>query len=333
MYIQKVKDILIQQLVLLRNFRPNKQVLIFLCCVLISLTFWLLRALDKPIRGTLAFPIVVKNIPKGYELSSAPAPFIKVEVEDLGFNILSYRFSQSLYATVLDVEKIGFSTNSGRGYMLVKNLEGSLKKQLHSSTKLISISPDSLNFVVSRREIKEVPVAYKDVISYAPQCIGYGYEVNPSSIEISGFQELLDTIDTVYISQQNFKPLKDSLVRNVSLQEIKGVKFSKKRVQLTLPVEAYTEIILELPVRGVNVPDSFVFRPIPGVVSVKFNSPLSVEINPEDFLIEADYSMIYKDSTVSTFLPLQISRVQDKIFNTQVYPSEIEYVLEKKNEW
>ncbi len=312
-----------------KAYKPSRDALVFLVCVMISTTFWLLRALDKPMEVTLKFPVFAKDVPAGQKVFDILTPYIEVKVKDQGFNILSYKFSRKRYGIPLSCSLSRAELRNSRGLvsMLSNTTESLVKRQLYASTQIVSISPDTLQLDLSAEQKKRVPVKYRGEIEYAAQRVGEKPIFSPDSVEISGFKRIIDTIDAVYVKKQSFKPLQDTLRRNVSLLTQSGVYYSHTRVAMTIPVEYFTENVVQVKVEGLNVPDSLKFTSIPGLVEIRFLAPLSASGDASHFRVVADCSELKKNPRAH--ITLRLVKSPKSAFNMVLVPTEVAYVLEK----
>lgn len=81
---------------------------------------------------------------------------------------------------------------------------------------------------------------------------------------------ILDTITTAYTQEVNLENISDTIRQRIALDNKKGVKFVPASVELTFPVDIYTEKTVEVPLRGINFPADKVLRAFPSKVQITF---------------------------------------------------------------
>ena len=109
-----------------------------------------------------------------------------------------------------------------------------------------------------------------------------------------------------------------------------NLKLTSTEVEYRIPVEAFTEGRLEVPIANLAGLDSNV-RVLPSRVSVAFQSPLSRfdEVEAEDFRVEADLASVH--DSASTHLEIQLTKVPDFVRNVGIDPDRVQfYVIEEE---
>lgn len=87
----------------------------------------------------------------------------------------------------------------------------------------------------------------------------------------------------------------DTLTYHVSRRS-KGAKFVPGAVDLTLPVDIYTEKTVEVPLHGVNFPADKVLRTFPSKVQITFKIGLGRfdKVDAGNFMINVSYEELLK---------------------------------------
>nr|MDA3852923.1 hypothetical protein [Bacteroidales bacterium] len=109
-----------------------------------------------------------------------------------------------------------------------------------------------------------------------------------------------------------------------------GLDIDLKRVKLIIPVEAYTEKILEVPVVGRGFPDSLQIRTFPGVAKVSCICGLSVYslVHPYDFVCYVDYTKVEERSNGNVEVTVEAS--SDYAKRVMLRTKSVDYLIEKK---
>ena len=318
------------------NFKFKRDYLVFMAFFLLSAIFWLLKSLNKNYESEINYPLRFSSAPKGMIVEQDLPNSVRILVEDAGFQLL-----QNILTPGLNTVNINLKNLSNRNdrkisdshyYVLTSDYKDAINRGLASTSKLIDIYPDTIHVYMSRQVEAKVPVRLVANITPARQRLISGQIVfDPDSISIFGSKRLIDTIEAVYTVYQDFKNLEDTLVRNIALEQIDEIQYSQTRVNISIPVEMFTEKTITIPVEGINFPDSLNLRAFPGLANVEFFVGLSSfqMVNEKDFRILVDYNSL--NGNVSGKIKPQVICKQRWIDNIRVIPEEIDYMLELVN--
>lgn len=319
-----------------KRLHIQKDFHVFFLFLLLSAFFWLLKALREDYDYTLDYPIAYEKVPDQIVLEGEQPRTIELKIKDTGFQLLRYSTSRRLVELDINIERLlsrsGRRLNANNSFVLTADYEDELKHNLATTTSILEIKPDTLHVSYSRQVRKVVPVRLNGRLEPAQQRILNGaIQIVPDSVEIYGPERKLDTIQFVYTQGQDFVKLKDTLVRNIALESIDDIRISRKRVNVIIPVEMFTEKVVEVPVRGTNFPDSLYLRTFPGMASVSFFVGISrfQEIDASMFDVTVDYSLI--KNGVSGNVPLSVTSSYEYISNLRVAPDNVVYLLELKD--
>ena len=304
-----------------------KECLVFLFFVLVSFAFWMLQTLDDVYQTEFKVPLRLKNVPKEAVLTSELPNEVRVRVEDRGTVLLNYMLGRTFFPVSFD-----FNDYRDKGTHVHISSAELLKKvaaQLNVSTHLISVRPDTLDFIYTMGKAKKVPVRLsgevRAVLQYYVSQIGFV----PDSVIAYAPQEVLDTLTAAYTERVDLENVADTLHKRVSLQKLKGVKFVPAYNDLSVYVDMYSEKTVEVPIVGINFPANKVLRTFPSKVQVTFQVGLMhfKEISSEDFFIGVTYEDILK--TNGDKLLLTLKSVPDYVSHARIIPASVDYLIEQ----
>ena len=158
---KNIKDIFNDTLESIRNFlltEKFREFLIFSFFVAISFGFWMLQTLDGVFQTEFSIPLRLKSVPKDVIITSELQDEVRVKVEDRGTVLLNYMLGRSFLPVSIDFADYD-NTSSSRVLLPSADLRKRVSSQLNSTTKLLSVSPDSVGFVYYRCDFKKVPVS------------------------------------------------------------------------------------------------------------------------------------------------------------------------------
>jgi YbbR domain-containing protein len=156
-------------------------------------------------------------------------------------------------------------------------------------------------------------------------------EVNPTMVTVYASKSVLDTLSSVSTVFFEAKNVQDTLHRKIALKRMQGVKFIPDKVEVTIPVEEFTEKTLEIPIQGINVPNDLTMRTFPSKVSVSFFVVLSKfnDVKDSDFQATIDYSE-FKNAEGNGKLKVNLSKVPSIVDNVRLNTSDVDVLMEEK---
>ena len=315
----------------IRNFllsKNSREFLIFLFFVLVSFSFWVLQMLDDVYQADITMQVRLKNQPKEVVMTSELPSEINVQVEDRGTVLLNYLLGRSFYPIVFDFqdyEDMGASVTLSRAEVTKK-----ISTQLNTSTKLLSLRPDTLGFIYSKGDAKKVPVAINGQITAGREFYISDVKLEPDSVMVYAPQSVLNAIHTVYTSPVSFKGVTDTVSKRVNLQPVKGAKFVPSTNKVSVCVDMYSEKKVEVPVTGSGFPAGKVLRTFPAKVQVYFQVGLKnfSSVSAEDFKIEVSYNDVQESH--SDQIPLRLKNSPEHVGHVRIVPSSVDFLIEER---
>lgn len=268
----------------------NKEFLIFLFFLALSCVFWLLMTLNENYERELRIPVRISSIPKNVVITSQNQDTITMSVKDKGFVLLAYLTNRQIPVNV------NFETYSnkvtGKGVVTASELMKLISQQLYGSSRISSLKPDKIEYYFNYGQSKRVPVRLKGRIQPGDAYYLAAQKIEPAYVTIYAHEDVLDSIESVTTTELNVVNFVDTVVRNVPLKTIKGVKVSPSSVKVSLFPDVLTEATVEVPVSAINMPEGKVLRTFPAKVGIHFSVGASLfrEVKAEQFRVVADYN-------------------------------------------
>lgn len=319
----KIKDFLLG--------KKNREFLIFLFFFALSAVFWLLQTLNENFETEIAVPLKLQNVSNNLTITSDLPEELRVTVQDKGSVLMKYLYGQSLTPVVVDYQKYESGGLAGRVEVSDQEVKKAIVAQLFTSTKVLAIKPDTLEFYYNRGLKKKVPVVINGVIEPAQQYYLRRVESKPDSVVVFAPSSILDTLQAVYT--QNF--YQSGLIENKSLsipaQPIRGAKFIPDVLDVYIDVDVYTEKTVEVPVEGVNFPADKDLRTFPSKVNVTFKvgSKGYKQVTAEDFVLVVSYEELLQNT--SSKIPLHLKSIPEGVSAVRIHPAEVDYLLEQSS--
>lgn len=305
-----------------------RECLIFLFFVLISFCFWMLQTLDESYQTEFKVPVRLKNVPKEVVLTSDFPDDVRIRVEDRGTVLLNYMLGRTFFPISFD-----FNDYKDVGtHVCISSAELTKKvaAQLNVSTKVLSIRPDTLDFIYTQAKAKKVPVRLVGTVQAARQYYISRISFSPDSVMAYAPQEILDTLKAAYTEKLYWENVSDTLKKRVSMGKLKGVKFIPAYNDLSVYVDMYSEKTVDVPVVGINFPAGKVLRTFPSKVQVTFQVGLRhfKDVSSDDFFIGVTYEDVLKSK--GDKLPLVVKDAPDFVSHVRVNPSSVDFLIEQQ---
>lgn len=308
--------------------RNSRQFLVFLFFVFVSFSFWLLQVLNDDYETEFSVPLRLKNVPGDVVLTSELPNELRIGVKDRGTVLANYMLGQTFYPITLDFKD--YENKGNRVQIPVSTLMKKIAGQLSQSTKLLTIRPDTVEFIYTKGKAKKVPVKLQGKLDLDRQYYISDITYSPDSVMVYAPQEILDTITVAYTQPVELDNITDTIRRRVNLAQVKGAKFTPSSDEVTILVDIYAEKSVEVPVRGVNFPPDKILRTFPSKVQVTFQVGLShfKSITADDFFVGVTYESLLKNKGEKC--PVNLKSVPRYVNHVHLHPKEVDYIIEQQ---
>lgn len=305
----------------------SREFFLFLFFFLVAGGFWLLQTLNNDYEAEFSIPVRLKGVPNNTVITSEPAPQLRIKVKDKGTVLLNYMLGKSFYPVTLDFSDYKGDDNHVQVY--ASQFEKKVLNQLNVSTRLLSMKPDTLEYFYSTGDSKRVPVRLRGTVSAARQYYLSDTVFHPDSVSVYAPAAVLDTITAAYTQYVKLENISDTLTEQVPLRVQKGVKFVPAAIEMVLPVDIYTEKIVEVPLHGINFPPDKVLRAFPSKVQVIFQVGLSRfrQIDENDFHINVPYEELLKLG--SDKYTVKLNRIPAGVSQVRFNPAQVDFLIEQ----
>lgn len=322
-YIVKIKDFLLG--------KKNREFLIFLFFFALSAVFWLLQTLNETFETEITVPLKLQNVPNNLIITSDLPDELRVTVQDKGSVLMKYLYGQPFAPVTVDYKNYEFGGLAGRVQVQEAEVKRAIVAQLFSSTKVLSVKPDTLEFFYNRGLKKKVPVRIDGVIEPAQQYYLRHVVPKPDSVVVFAPSSILDTLQAAYTQSFYQSGLIESKTLSVLIRPIRGAKFIPEALDVQIDVDIYTEKTVEVPVVGVNFPADKDLRTFPSRVKVTFKvgTKSYKSITADDFVLVISYEELLNNN--SSKIPLHLKSIPEGVSSVRIHPAEVDYLLEQSS--
>jgi hypothetical protein len=317
------------------NLKTRSRILFFLVCTLLSVFLWFLNKLSDNYKTILHFPVQYINLPANKIYTNILPAHISVEVEAIGYTLMEYRFKNKNDTIILDYQKEHGMVlqNPDLHFISLKSRKEELLQQLKNVGRIVSISPDTIFFNFAEKQIIKIPVKLNAKLNFKKQYqIKDSIIINPAYIEIYGPSENSKEIDFIETEELVLNEIEENKQFQLAIKRPLNLpayyRMSHKLVDITIPVERYTEISLKVNIKAANLPSNFEALLIPNKAELKLLVPFSKYnlIKTEEIILQADFS----DYKNKSRIPLRLYAAPNFVRLVNIQPQEVEFILIKK---
>lgn len=317
----------------IEKLKNDKQVIVFLACLLIATSLWFLNALSKEYTTIVSYPIKYINPPKNQFLANKPPEKFDLKVDAYGFTLLRHKLSLSFSPIILNLTNItrNLESNSGRYTINSSGLIRRISDQVSNEINISEIQPEYFEIKFDSLKRKMVPVNFNITTEFKPEFnLKKPITSIPNKVTITGPSSVLDTIKVIRTKSKSFTKIDADINKEVELDEPEGVSVTPKKVELKIEVEKFTEKELSIPVKVLNQPEDKSVKIFPSEIKILFTVGLSEfeKINTSDFSAIVDYNSIEPGSD---YLEVTIDKKPPLNQLIRYSPEKVEFLVESNH--
>ncbi len=313
--------------------RFNKQVSVFLVCLMIAVVFWILLSLSNNYPASITFPVSFKHLPKKKVVVNELPQSITLNLSTSGFSILSYYLIGKKDSISIDVSSAMRSSGPFSDALAIptRKFLPDFKRQLGEDVEITGFSPDTVLLMFMDQVSKRVPVRPDLSFSLVPQfdTVKAPFTI-PDSVTISGPPSAIRKIRSIKTVPLVLNGVNASVDQHIAMQQLPLVEVEPATVHLHLPVEKFTEGQQTVDIHPMDVPDGYTLRTFPDKVRIRYQVGLSnySSITSDQFDVVVNAGML--PNARLNFLPLKLVSKPGTIRSVLMEPMEVEYMLKKK---
>ena len=304
--------------------KQSREFFLFLFFIFVAAGFWLIQTLDNDYETDITIPVRLRDVPDDVVITSDPVASVKVHVRDKGTLLFNYTMGK-----VFSPLNIDFVAGEGSHVQIPSStFSKMITSQLSSSTQVVSVTPDTLEYYYSTGQAKLVPVRFQGMATAGPRHYLSDTIFTPDSVHVYAPLALLDTIKAAYMEPQEFLGIDDTLRREVHLKSARGVKIVPETSSLTLAVDMYTEKTVEVELHGINFPPDKQLRSFPSKVAITFQCGLRQfnDLTSDDFHIFVSYEDLLKLGNQK--YTVRLRNTPKGATNIRFNPAQVDFLIE-----
>ena len=313
----------------------KRKLLTFLFFFVLASVLWFLNSLNQYYKTTVKLAILLENPPKEKAILKKNIRTLYIKVHGYGYELLRYTLTSKLKPLTINLSKIALQPikpgDTKHYYFLTSEIEKQISSQLSQKIKILDIKPDTLflNFITLYSKI--VGVKSRITIKYQKQFINKTpVKITPTTVKVLGPSYILDTLKYVETQKVVFNNVHSNIDTLINLVSPPKVKLTPNQIKLSVQVEQYTEVSIQVPLHALNVPPNYSLKLFPNQITIKYLVGFSNynKISPANFFAAVNYFDLKNNP--GDKLPVHIIHAPKQIYSYQYTPAVVDYILEQK---
>ncbi|MBO0593867.1 YbbR-like domain-containing protein [Cellulophaga sp. E16_2] len=292
---------------------------------------WFINKLADDYTGRAAFDVVYTNVPDSLLFVGASKDHIEVKLKASGFTFLGFGFKNK--TVTIDVSKAEKKDDVYRIPRSVYQLQ--IEKQLPQSMEFLGVDEgDAIVLEIYTLKTKKVPVIERLKINFSQNFMLDGAVLlSPDSILVKGPEKVLNEIESIQTEVKTISNVTEDFSEELLLQtpeNTDNITYLTTKVFVKGKVVRFSEKIIEVPIKVLNLPEDFEIKLFPDTVKIVCMAKIDdlKELQVSDFNVVADYNAIQDESQHTILLKLELA--PDFLSNIRLMSNEVRYILKRK---
>jgi hypothetical protein len=305
------------------NRRKTNIFIVFLIC---SALIWLISKLSETYTQRVSFELSFINSPDSLLLTGTSKESVDVRLSASGFGFLGFNFGRN--ALNIDLSKV---RGAGDSYFVNRAAyEKQIESQIPGSMSLLEVDRDTLFVYFERLHSKEVPVVSDLRVELAQNHIlEDSLHISPSSVTIKGPKTEIDGVEEIHTLSQSLQNVSQDFNVKIDLANLQGLEntsFEQNSVEVSGKVFRFSEQMIEIPVRVINLPAGVEIKTFPHAVSVLCKARIDrlKTLRAAEFDLVADFNSARADEKL---LEPQLRHRPEGVYDAKVMDKEVEFIL------
>lgn len=314
----------------MRNFlriNNSREFLVFLFFLSVAFLFWYLMTMNHEYEMKYKVRLELKHLPENLIVIEPLEKEMTVVLKDKGDKLVEYKARGKMKTLAIDYRQ--HANIKGHTAIYGAELNKLLSAGLASSTEIVSVSLDTLQYYIADARGVKLPVRWQGVVEADKQHAIEQVRVVPDSVVVYAAPQVRDTLTAVYASPVRLLGLADSVDQVIDLIAGKrGIRYEPSTVVLSAAVSPYVTKTVQVPIEGYMFPYGQQLKTFPSRVNVSFRVSLSDfrDVSDEDFKIRVRHSQL--SDNASGKVQLAIDEKPDNVSDVIIEPNEVDYLIE-----
>jgi hypothetical protein len=305
----------------------RRRVSAFFTCLVLAVIAWMVTVLSNPYKYVVKAALTFKNEPQKRAYHQLQSDTVGVTVNGSGWEMLFSKMSIQNKPITVDLR-----TLENRNYVVLSSQLDAINNRKEISQQIIGFNPDTLYFDFSNRKEKKVPVHLMSALRYEHQYSQSGVvTIKPSYVIIDGPGEVINKITEWRTDTLRVDSVGETITSLVNLQPAKeqNLNVYPRSVQVTIPVDEFTEKTLLVPVKLINNYSGENVKIFPQKVKVTFTTSLKKYAETDEDFFEATTDLNLWRNNGYKVLPVVLSKIPQYCKIVKISPANIDFIIKK----
>ena len=326
-----MKNVLSRWFLRVRGIRMGKyrDFLVFLFFLIVSACFWFLQSLDETLEVDIVAPLALHNVPENVRITAPLPSEVLVSVRDKGATLVRYYRKGKIDSVFVDFNQYDNGLISSGVQIPRADVQRIVQSKLESTTRILGMLPDTLDFYYNRGHGKLLPVAIRGTVTASSNSYLRGVTASPDSVVVYAPSAILDTLHAAYVQPVDMQDLTRTTSVRTGFARMRGVKYEPDQVTVQADVDYYTEKTVEVPIIGLNFPADRMLRTFPSRAKVTFRVEAARlrQVSAANFVLAPTYEELMRNESDKYLLHLR--SVPEGVSNVRISPMSVDYLIEQ----
>lgn len=306
------------------NRIERRRLTVFVSCLIVAFSTWMMIALSGNYVYTVESKINYIDPPENRAYHPLQDDSVSLRIEGSGWQLLFSRLR--LQPTAINVSLKSLNT---RSFVVFSSQLADINKQFNTSQKVISVTPDTLFFDFSKRAVKKIPIRLMHNLTFEKNYgISGPIKMTPNHVIVNGATEDLRKIEAWPTTMLTRTDVNAPVTARVGFMDSKvnNIDVFPLSVKVEIPVEMFTEKIVEVPVKVLNAKGRDV-QVLPERVTLTVLTPLSryPAVKADSFAVAID--LTERPEKGYSQLPAKIRRLPQFTKLVKVDPQVVDFFI------
>lgn len=304
--------------------RRGRSFVLYLLCLVVAFLFWVIITLDETTERDYEVPVELVNVPDSVVLISDVPASINVVMKGKGTQFLRY-YLMSVPAMEIDFRQYSVG---GKSISLSRSkIDSKLREIFGQGVSIISVHPDSIRVRYTSGPGYKLPLRINaDVTASSHSVISGPVTGAMDSVRVYTINGEAPDFDFVETEELRRNDVSDSLVCDVLIKKVPGVRIVPEKISVTVPAELLVSKKYSLPVKAINVPENARVITYPSTIEVSYLVPMRMSNQEIPARAIVDYNTLNGSSRNAA---VNIESMPGGYKIVSVSQDSVEYVIEK----
>jgi len=299
----------------------------FFTCLVLAFFAWVITVLSNPKPFIVKEVLEFRNTPQKRAFHALQSDTINVTINGTGWDMLFSKMHSAYKSMAIDLH-----TLENKSYIVLSAQKDQINSKRENDQQIIAFNPDTLYFDFSNRKEKRIPVHMVSALKFQRQFFQSGpVTLNPAYVIINGPANVIDKITSWDTDTLKMDSVDENVITSINMQPVREGNLSMypKSIQATIPVDEFTEKVLEIPVKVLNARNIGEVKIFPQKIKITFTTSLSryAETDEDFFEATADLDLWRKNGYKT--LPVVISKIPDYCHIVKIEPRNIDFIIKE----